>query len=197
MGPKIYSLLFVALLSTAARADRYVIVPGGGSEVIFRSEAPLESFEGKTDRVSGEIDLDWSDPAGATEIRVTVDLAALDTGIDLRNRHMRENHLHTDAFPEAVFTVRTLRGPTVGTGAPTDTVDCAVTGDFSLHGVTKERTVPVTIVPGAVGSLTIEARFDVNLADHEIPRPKFLFLKLDETQHVRVHLVAVPEAKTK
>ncbi|MBK9304990.1 MAG: YceI family protein [bacterium] len=32
-----------------------------------------------------------------------VDLAALDTGIGLRNRHMRENHLETDRFPQAVF----------------------------------------------------------------------------------------------
>ena len=178
-----------------AFADRYVIAPGKGTEVVFRSEAPLESFEGKTDQARGTVSIDWSDPAGTVEIRIAVDLAHLDTGIDLRNRHMRENHLHTDEYPEAIFTARTIEGLPAGNTRPAAAVECVLTGDFTLHGVTKEMTVPVTIAPHEGNALAIEARFDVTLSDHEISRPKFLFLKLDETQHVRVRLVATPEAK--
>ncbi|MFH1278589.1 MAG: YceI family protein [Candidatus Eisenbacteria bacterium] len=197
MRPTIILAFLIATLAPPAAAVQYVIAPGKGNEVVFWSEAPLESFEGKTDQARGSVSLDWSDPAGTLEIRAAVDLASLDTGINLRNHHMRENHLHTEEFPEAIFAADSITGLSVGEGPPASRIECFVTGDFTLHGVTRAMTVPVTIVAREAGALEIEARFDVILSDYGIPRPKFLFLKLDETQRVRVRLVATPEARTK
>ncbi|MEZ4651819.1 MAG: hypothetical protein R3E97_24085 [Candidatus Eisenbacteria bacterium] len=47
----------------------------------------------------------------------------------------------------------------------------------------------------ADGKLAVHATFDVVLADHEIDRPKFLMLKLDEKQRVTVDLLAEPASR--
>lgn len=147
------------------------------------------------DRASGNIVLDTNDLTAPIDVRVVVDLASLDTGIALRNRHMRENHLHTDRFPEAVFTATRVDNAPPGGLARGSRTECVVAGDFALHGVTKPLAVSVSIVRRPDGALEVDARFEVDLSDFEIPRPKFLLLKLDEVQHVTIHLVALPEAE--
>ena len=181
-------------LGTAADATsaplRYRIEPGTeGNEVRFHSEASIESFDGTTDRVSGWVEVDPDDLASGVRWRVEVDLASLDTGIGLRNRHMRENHLHTDEHPLAVFegamdgsTLPAALGP-----APT-TVE--LHGEFSLHGVTRERTLEVEVMRRPDDALVVESEFGVTLSDHDIPRPKFLLLKLAQEQDVRIRVIA-------
>jgi polyisoprenoid-binding protein YceI len=191
------ALAAVTMLAAPAGAAEFRIGPDTGMNlVVFESSAPMETFDGRTDRATGTVHLDGDD-AGTLQLTVTVDLTSLDTGIGLRNRHMRENHLHTDRFPNAVFTsTQVLSGAdaALAGGAP---VQLTVEGTLDLHGVTRTIQVPVTLTRsnGDDGArLHVEGRFDVALADHEIPRPKMLMLKLDEIQKVRVdlHAVAMP-----
>ncbi len=46
---------------------------------------------------------------------------------------------------------------------------------------------------GETGELEVSSEFVVYLADYEIPRPKMLFVKLDEKQTVTFRAVAVPK----
>lgn len=70
------------------------------------------------------------------KIEVSVPLATLDTGLGLRNKHMRE-YLETDKYPNAVLVVRRSALTT-----PPDGGDSAgsAQGAFTLHGQTKEIT---------------------------------------------------------
>lgn len=182
---------------------RYVIGTGGaeGSEgregensVVFVSEAPMESFEGRTTRVAGTIVLDPAALGDSLEARLEVDLASLDTGIALRNQHMRENHLETERFPQAVFTGATLVGfpASLTPGIP---AAGKVVGTFDLHGVARRLEAAAELTLGPDGALAVHATFEVHLADHGISRPKFLVLKLDERQRLTVDLVARPVAE--
>src|SRR4029450_12304928 len=47
-----------------------------------------------------------SGPAGA--LTVTADLASLQTGISLRDRHLKEEYLHVDRYPQARLTLSHL-----------------------------------------------------------------------------------------
>jgi polyisoprenoid-binding protein YceI len=107
---------------------------------------------------------------------------------------MRENHLETDQFPEAVFTLSSLELPPdglqVGQRAAVD-----VAGTLSLHGVERKisPTVHLTRTTSGEGeALRIEAEFSVLLEDYDISRPKFLLLKLSREQHVTVDILALP-----
>jgi polyisoprenoid-binding protein YceI len=189
-----WSLIAVSILGTrAARAEVWKIAPGEDNQVKFISTAPLESFEGKTDRIAGAIELDAASVGDSVTVRLEVDLASFDTGIGKRNTHMRENHLETDRFPKATFSgarVISPRAAALETGVP---VTFQVEGTMDLHGVTRRLPAEVVVTRTAANDLLVEARFQVHLADYEISRPKFLFLKLNEIQTVEVSATARPE----
>jgi len=192
---RLFALVILALSPLrAAYAETFQIEPKEeGTLVKFRSEAPIESFEGKTKEVKGHITVDLSDLSDSADVYVEVPLATLDTGIGLRNKHMRENHLETEKYPDAVFEGSRVVDPPSGGLEPDSTYRFEMQGDFSLHGVTREITVPIeaTYSRGdGTEILRIETEFDVRLADYDISRPSFLFMQLDEVQHVTVNLVA-------
>jgi polyisoprenoid-binding protein YceI len=180
--------------STVASGATYGIVPGDPNEVTFVSKAPLETFDGSTKHISGSVELDPQALGDSITVEVSVDLATLDTGIDLRNQHMRENHLHTDEHPSAVFRGAHLVGEHANSLTPGAPAMLTLAGSFSLHGVTRRVELPVTLTLDAeTGELEVSSEFVVYLADYEIPRPKMLFVKLDEKQTVTFRAVAVPK----
>jgi polyisoprenoid-binding protein YceI len=183
-GGKLLAVLLWAILTvTPALAQTWIVVAGhDATEVVFKSKATLESFEGRTRAVTGWINLELP---GTISWHIEVDLADLDTGIGLRNRHMRENHLHTDEYPTAVFEGEQNADSIVGS-------EMALFGSLTLHGVTVERTIEVHLTQLTDGDLTASAEFGISLADHEIARPGFLMMKLADVQQLRVRLLARP-----
>ena len=182
-----------ALSAAPADAARYEVRPGEPNLVRFESKAPLESFDGKTRAVTGYIELQPDALADSIDLLIEVDLASLDTGLPLRNQHMRENHLETSRHPKAVFRGGRLSGFPERALAPGKTLKGIVRGVFSLHGIDRTMEVPVEVTrqsDDGIERLRIKAAFAVKLAAHGIARPQFLVLKLDDTQRVTVELSA-------
>jgi polyisoprenoid-binding protein YceI len=189
-------LLLAAPPASVASPERYVVRAGDeGSAVKFVSKSAMETFTGKTRAVTGRLVLDPQALGDTLAIAVSVDMTRLETGIALRDRHMRENHLHTERFPVATF-----EGARVveGTGSLLAGQPCrlALDGTLTIHGVARRVTVPVELLRDAAGTLRLTAEFPVALADHGIPRPKFLALKLGDVQRVSVSIVADPDPAT-
>lgn len=200
---RFFLFLGLGALAAAALAEPIAFTVETGRKyntVGFHSEATIESFDGKTNAVVGALSVDPADLAGAAA-SFTVDLRELDTGLSMRNKHMRENHLHTDRFPTTSYTMTGLSegSPTALTAGVATTL--ATVGDYDLHGVTKARPMDVEVVWYASGAETptkskgpvlhVICRFDVALADHDIERPEFLFMKVAEEMQVEVDLWAV------
>ena len=181
-------ILLSALAPASGWCGDYTVRPGKECKVVFVSRASMEKFEGKTDHLEGTLSVDPSALGDSASFRFEVDLASLDTGIQMRNKHMRENHLETAKFPKAVFEGGTLRaaGARLEAGKPES---LQVEGTFTLHGVARRIriTVAVTLRPDpAPGAIDFSTEFPVALADYAIGRPQFLFLKLADVQVVRV-----------
>ncbi len=189
-----FTMTILAVLwvcAAPARAATYVVKPGSGTQVVFTSKATTETFEGRTDRMEGRLDVDPAAVGDSVTVKLEVDLASLDTGSKMRNKHMRENHLETAKFPKAVFVgaaVLSPAGAKLEAGKP---VTFEAEGTFTIHGVSRRLrcTVDVTWTGSA---LTFKATFPVTLSDHAIKRPEILFLKLAEAQQVRVSATATP-----
>lgn len=178
---------------TIAHASRWEIVPGEGhSEVIFHSKATMESFDGKTDRIRGWLEVNPKALADSAAWNVEVELASLDTGIGLRNTHMRENHLHTDEYPLAVFRGGGLEELSARELVPGEELRLTLVGEFELHGVTRERKIPVRVQMRDDGTLVVFAEFMVSLEEHEISRPRFLVMKLADEQRIEMRFEARP-----
>ena len=121
---------FTAVVAQAELVE-YVAEPGtAGNKILFLSKAPLETIEGKTDQVAATIHADLQNLSGAIEVRVTVDMASLDTGNGKRNGHMRDNHLETDTYPEAVFTADEM--PEISPPPPIGTMTTSASGKSSI-----------------------------------------------------------------
>lgn len=176
----------------AAQTARYAIGQGEGTLITFISQAPLEKFEGRTGKVTGWLEADLESLGGGCALEVTVDLASFDTGLKKRNKHMRENHLVTDKFPTARFT---MKGVPAGPGALPAGGEATFTlsGSLDLHGVARPLTCPVTVRDLGEGRLQVFAEFPVKLSDHAIARPKFLVMKVADEQRVRVRLLLEKE----
>ena len=183
-----------SVVSTAAAAPaEFIVIPGtDGNEVVFESKATLESFKGKTDRVSGTITADLSDLTDTVAVRIVVELASFDTGIGKRNGHMRDNHLETDQYPEAVFTADRIIATSATALGLGQTATVRLAGSMDLHGVVRDGEYEVELTLDDSGVLLVAAEFVVSLEGHAIKRPKFLILKLADEQKISVALRATP-----
>jgi len=198
------SAFFFGPPEAEAEEREFRIHPGKDyNQVRFVSEATLESFEGVSHTIEGTIRVDPLAPCAETAAEFSVDLASLDTGISMRNRHMRKNHLHAERFPEASYSLRGCLGPGNGTLADGRSLELDVEGEFGLHGVVRREEMEVEVVlhdsgrgtpTGSEGPvLHGTCAFIVKLSDYEIPRPEFLFLKVADEIQVEVEFWASSE----
>lgn len=171
MVQKIKLVFFIALsLPYFVAAQEFETKEGS---IEFLSEATVESFTGSSNQLNGYINL-----ADST-LDFYLDLATLETGVKLRDEHMRENHLETEKFPFAEFSGK-MSGfdPSLA-----DSQSVVAKGTFTIHGVSKEIEVNGKAILSD-GKFGLNASWNIILQDYEITRPKFLFLKLSESQKV-------------
>jgi len=189
-APWIISAVLALAIVRPVHAEHYEIKGGDANLVKFESKAPVETFEGKTHSVSGTLDLDPAALTDSVTLSVSVEMTKLETGIALRDKDMRENHLHCKKYPTATFHAgKIVEG---GGGALTAGKPKHVTlaGQLTIHGVTKDVQVPVDLTWDGMASVKIASEFPVALADYSIPRPQFLVMKLGDVQKVSVALQA-------
>ena len=191
-------ILMIAASSLLAAPRTYNVTSDGKNYAMFTSEATLETIHGRTSKVTGTIAADPAD-VPASSVDVTIDLASLDTGIDMRNGHLRERFLQVDKFPTATFKSVSVAAPK--SIAPNSPTVVNVTGDLTIHGVTKRITVPVRVVVIPESDLTKSSRgpgdwihattdFPIKLGDYGIPVPENLVMKLSDRIGIRLDLFA-------
>jgi len=179
------------LFATSVHAAEFVVKAGQPNRVVFTSKAATETFSGQTDQMRGHIVVDPAQVGDSVVVHIEVDLASLDTGIGKRDQHMRDNHLETGRYPKATFDGVSVKPAgtdplAIGTAKKFD-----VEGSFTLHGVTRRLKTTVEVLLKDARTLEFKTAFPVPLADYNIARPKFLFLKLGEVQEITVAGTAV------
>jgi FKBP-type peptidyl-prolyl cis-trans isomerase len=117
----------------------YANDPAGRNVVHIMSDAPLETMLTTTNKITADIQINTNNVLDNPRARFEVDTASLDTGIDLRNEHMRgAQWLDTAKFPKATFVLTRVLSPTGRVPLEQGkTMNGEVEGDFTFHGVTK------------------------------------------------------------
>lgn len=154
-----------------------------GGYVEFLSNVPLHSFTGESNMLVGRVDM------GANMVDFYVDLNTLDTGNGKRDKDMRKT-LETGDYPFAEFFGAFEALPDPSTSAPQEVV---VTGDFSIHGVTRSIRVPGTVTFGSDG-MRVRASWSLMLDDYDIEPPSLLILKVDDEQVITLDMILRPES---
>lgn len=184
--------------NTDASGETLSVTAKGVDSVYFRSTAKLEFIEGTTTDVAGSVELDRIGNSGATG-KFMVDLRTLRTGIETRDEHMRERHLHTDEYPYAYFELSSLElfNPAYAIG---QIQRCQGQGLFYIHGVKRAINPALEVVRKETNEggseYNVRARFSLKLDDYGIARPKLLFMKLAELIEIEIVLTLSPTAKS-
>ena len=169
---KLYLLIIGVLASVSLSAQSFVTEAG---TAIFYSEVPLHSFEGRSENLTGLIDLDKN------LVDFYLDLATLDTGNGKRDKDMRLT-LEVEDYPYGEFT-----GELVSEFDPFSSTEQEVTvkGTFKIHGEEQEVEVSGTLKPEGE-SLVLHATWILKLEDYKIKPPQVLFLKVDQEQKIEI-----------
>ena len=124
----------VMMLSATANAADYVIdTQGAHAFVTFKIKHLGYSWlHGRFNRFDGSFSYDAKTQTGSN-ILVNIDTASLDSNHAERDKHLRgKDFLNVDKYPTATFKSTDVKF--------TDDDTATVTGDFTLHGVTKRIT---------------------------------------------------------
>lgn len=147
------------------------------------------SFEAVSESLEGELSMK-PDATGMPSGSLQVALDTFDTGIGLRNTHMRENYLETGRGPDfarATLTRITLAKPDVAVSGGRTTFEA----QLMLHGV-PQKVRGVVRVDRTGDGLRIDATFPVSLAAHGVPEPRYLGIGVRDEIDVRVAATFMP-----
>jgi polyisoprenoid-binding protein YceI len=138
-------------------------------EVLFGN---LNTVVGTTRQVAGQILVDTKDPSQSQIGEIKVDLSTLATDNNLRNNTIQNRILET-AQPGnqyATFVATSLKGlpATVAIG---QTVSFQITGNLTLHGVTKAVSFDTQVTLKSATELTGKAQTTVRYSDFNIVVP--------------------------
>ncbi len=166
----------VLALSIGARGanETWKVVPADNLNVaIAESETDVENFTARTNKITGTFNFDKDAKVGTGTI--TVDGATLDTGVALRNTHMKSaDWFNFDKNPEIKFEATKVQWMRDN--------NYRVTGKLTLNNVTKALIATATIKVTAANATTASARiagdslavstkFKIKLADYNIKHP--------------------------
>lgn len=140
------------------------------------------SFEAKTTALSGDV---VPSGQGAIKGALSVELMKLETGISLRDRHLRNNYLEVQKGPDySVARMENLRVERL----PGKTT---FRGTLKLHGQQREIS-GVADVQGDDKGYRVEASFPLKISDFQIPEPTYLGVGVQNEITVKVTLATSP-----
>ena len=148
------------------------------------------SFDAATSAISGTLRQTGPDASYAGTLRV--DLVPLDTGIELRNSHLRETYLEVDRGER--FRHAALTGIELAVPLPPDSArhKTPFSGTLSLHGV--ERAIAGKAeLSRRDGRLRVQAEFSLSLKVFDIPPPRYLGVGVRDEVGILVTFDAVSD----
>jgi polyisoprenoid-binding protein YceI len=192
-GTWIVAALVLGLgISSASWAKDYTFeVPEKFVNITFESQMDVEDILGSTNKASGHLKWDCKE---AASFKVAVPVASLNTGIALRDEHLRSEHwLDAGKHPEIVFEGSTVK--------KISDSKFQVTGTLTVHGVTKPLSLEVDLkkIPLEVAKkqgmgdskwLRLRGSFQVKLSDHGVKIPDMAAAKVNDVWTVKFSVFA-------
>ncbi len=165
-----------------------VVVGLAGASAVAAEQAPLlrfkvslsptGSFEARSSRIQGTVS---SGAKGFEATEISLELATLKTGIELRDRHMTQKYLEASKYPKAVVTNVSGQGG-------------KFKAQLSLHGKTSPIEGRYEYRGGPTGPNWIEATFTTRLSDFDIEEPMYMGVGVEDEVEVTALVPAAPLA---
>ena len=168
-------IILLAWMSITNRAgqDLYVCKT---AKVTFYSNAPIEDIRASTSSGASVFN------AATGELDFSVPIRSFEFEKSLMQEHFNSDYMESDKYPRATFKSKlNERVDVTKDGSYTVTA----TGDFTVHNVTKIRTITGNIsIKNAI--VTITSEFMVKCADHNIDIPQIVFHHIAQSIKINV-----------
>ena len=127
--------MFVLAISAAAQVETWQIDPFHSAAQFAVRHFGISTVRGAFPKLSGTVQYDPADPT-KTAIDVTIDAASVNTRVEPRDKDLRSpNFFDVEKFPTITFKSKHVESAGKG--------KLKVTGDLTIHGVTKEVVLDV------------------------------------------------------
>lgn len=148
-------------------------------KITFFSQAPLENIEAINNDVTSILDTKKG------EFAFVVLIKSFRFKKALMQEHFNENYMESKTFPKAIFKGNITDLSKIDF-AKDGSYPVTVTGDLTIHGVTKKIEVPgtISIVQGKIAGAS---KFPVTVKDYNIKIPSIVVNKIAETVEVSVN----------
>ena len=175
MKQGILSAAFIIAMAGTAAAQKYYTKNGS---ISFFSKTSLENIKADNNQVMSVLN------AQTGEIQFSVLVKSFRFEKALMEEHFNENYLESEKYPKATFKGNITDMSRVSF-ATDGMYTVPVTGDMTMHGVTKKlsTTGTITIKGGKVSAVS---KFYVKLADYNISIPNLVKDNIAESVEVTV-----------
>jgi polyisoprenoid-binding protein YceI len=136
------------------------------SSVTFTIRHMMSKVRGQMNIKAGWLEVD-NDNLSTAKVDVVLDAASIDTGVEMRDNHLRSADGHFDVanYPTITFKSKRIAG--------TDRANFKVIGDLTIHGVTKEVALSASFNgegkdPRGNRRVSFEAETKLNRKDYDL-----------------------------
>jgi polyisoprenoid-binding protein YceI len=145
--------------SPVAAAQKYVITPEN-SKIEFIGAKVTGHHNGSFKKFSGTID--YAGQVETSRVSLTIDSSSLETDTPDLTKHLKT----ADFFDVAKYPTATFESTAIRPGGDKGATH-TVTGNLTMHGVSKSISFPATIA-ATPGEITVESSFAINRKDFGI-----------------------------
>ena len=135
--------LAVLLLMTAPVFAQTYSIDKNHSSVEFKIRHLMSNVSGRFHEFEGKINIDRANPSKSS-VDITIQTASITTNTPDRDKHLRS----ADFFDVERFPTMTFKSTGIAPGKTKDTFN--VSGDLTIHGVTKRVLLPIVYMGTAV-----------------------------------------------
>lgn len=187
--------IFAQGFKVKASGDKTFTFADNKNQATFFSTTPLEDITGLSNDVKGSVTFNVGD-LKTLKGKVSVLVASIKTGIEMRDGHLQSaGWLDADTYPEITFEIKKV---TDVKSVADNKLTAKVTGNYTMHGVTKEVIADATLtyldeseqtkMRAAGDLLGVQAKFNVKLSDFKVDN-KLVGQKVSEDIEVNVNVV--------
>jgi hypothetical protein len=165
------TVLFLGLLIGAGALNAQIFTAKeGATNISFYSEAPLENIEAVNKGAMIVL------RSSTGDLQISISIMNFKFKNALMEEHFNENYMESEKYPKCVFK-----------GKINEAVDynkegeqkVTATGKLELHGVTKDVTIPGTIIKTGNG-YKLNSKFRIKVADYNIKVPSMYVKNIAE-----------------
>ena len=133
----VFSALLISIISIPTLHAETYSIDSEHSQVAFNVRHLVSRANGVFNEFSGQILFDPAQPE-KIQVEATIAVSSVDTDNEKRDEHLRSaDFFDVESFPSITFK---------STGAEVKDDVIHVTGDFTMHGVTKSIVLPVNVL---------------------------------------------------